>query len=79
MPSCHRKATQKFRKARLEDSETNSRLHVLLALSLTIGLGSRVEVRLLSDADAALTGAEAVVVVVVGCGVEGGAVVPDGF
>jgi len=61
----------------LEDSETLSRLKVLLALGLALGLGSRVEVWALSDTNAALTGAEAEVVIVVGCGVVGGAVVPN--
>jgi hypothetical protein len=61
----------------LEDGETNSWLHVFLTLSLTLRLGGWVKVRTLSDTNTALTSAETIVVVVVGSGMEGGAVVPD--
>lgn len=63
----------------LEDSETLTRLQVLLALGLTLRLGGWVEVWALADADATLAGTETVVVVVIGSGVEGGAVVPDSW
>lgn len=61
----------------LENSETLTRLEVLLTLSLTLGLGSRVKVRNLPDTDAALTSTKTVGVIVVGGSMVSRAVIPD--
>jgi hypothetical protein len=61
----------------LEDSETNTRLHILLTLGLTLALRSRIEVRMLTNAHAALTGTKANAIVVVSSSMVGRADVPD--